>query len=177
MESLYRRHRFPPEIISHAVWLYHVDEVFITIRGERHYLWKAVDQDGDVLDILVTRHRDSRAATRFFRKVLKHQGSPPPGNSLPTSFEAIRRPIERSSHPSPIGQYENNRAEVSHQHTREQERQMHRFKSAAQVQCFLCVHGPIHNLFQVGRDHLKAVHHRLLRERAFIDWKKVTCVC
>ena len=77
MESLYRRHRFPPEIISHAVWLYHVDEVFITIRSERHYLWKAVDQDGDVLDILVTRHRDSRAAKRFFHKVLKHQGSPP----------------------------------------------------------------------------------------------------
>ena len=121
--------RFPPEIISHAVWLYHrftlsfrdvedllaergvtvsyeairswrrkfgpayartlrrrqarlgdiwhVDEVFITIRGERHYLWRAVDQDGDVLDILVTRHRDSRAAKRFFRKVLKHQWRPP----------------------------------------------------------------------------------------------------
>ena len=129
MESLYRRHRFPPEIINHAVWLYHrftlnfrdgedllaergvtvfyeairswrrkfgpayactlrrrqgrlgdiwhVDEGFITIRGERHYLWRAVDQDGDVLDILVTRHRDRRATKRFFRKVLKHQGSPP----------------------------------------------------------------------------------------------------
>ena len=129
MESLYRRHRFPPEIISHAVWLYHrftlsfrdvedllaergvtvsyeairswcrkfgaeyartrrrrqgrlgdiwhVDEVFITIRGERHYLWRAVDQDGDVLDILVTRHRNKRAAKRFFRKVLKRQGQPP----------------------------------------------------------------------------------------------------
>ena len=75
------------------------------------------------------------------------------------------------------GQYENNRAEVSHQHTREQERQMRRFKSAAQLQCFLCVHGPIHNLFRVGRHRLKAVHHRLLRERAFTDWKKVTCVC
>ncbi len=129
MGSLYRRHRFPPEIISHAVWLYHrftlsfrdcedllaergvtvsyeairswcrkfgpeytrtlrrrqgrlgdiwhVDELFITIRGERHYLWRAVDQDGDVLDILVTRHRDKRAAKRFFRKVLKHQERPP----------------------------------------------------------------------------------------------------
>ena len=129
MGSLYRRHRFPPETISHAVWLYHrfslsfrdvedllaersitvsyeairswcrkfgpeyartlrrrqgrlgdiwhVDEVFITIRGERHYLWRAVDQDGDVLDILVTRHRDRKAAKRFFRKVLKHQERPP----------------------------------------------------------------------------------------------------
>ena len=126
MESLYRGHRFPPEIISHAVWLYHrftlslrdvedllaergikvsyeairswchkfgpeysrtlrrrqgrlgdiwhVDEMFITIRGERHYLWRAVDQDGDVLDILVTRHRNKRAAKRFFRKGLETTG-------------------------------------------------------------------------------------------------------
>jgi len=129
MESLYRRHRFPREIIGHAVWLYHrftlsfrdvedllaergitvsyeairswcwkfgpayartlrrregrlgdiwhVDELFIMIRDERHYLWRAVDQDGDVLDILVTRHGDRRAAKRFFRRVLKHQGQPP----------------------------------------------------------------------------------------------------
>jgi putative transposase len=57
--------------------IWHVDELFITIRGERHYLWRAVDQDGDVLDILVTRHRDRRAAKRFFHRVLKHQGQPP----------------------------------------------------------------------------------------------------
>ena len=203
MEFLYRRHRFPPEIISHAVWLYHrvtlsfrdvedllaergvtvsyesirswcrkfgpeyartlrrrqgrlgdiwhVDEVFITIRGERHYLWRAVDQDGDVLDILVTRRRDKRAAKRFFRKVLKHQGSPP--WQLVTdklrSYPAAHREVFPSvTHRT--GQYENNRAEVSHQHTREQERQMRRFKSAAQLQRFLCVHDPIHNLFRVG---------------------------
>ncbi len=123
----YRRHRFPPEIISHAVWLYHrfclsfrdvedllaergvtvsyeairywcakfgpcyaaklrrrqgrlgdtwfLDEVFVTIRGQRHYLWRAVDQDGDVIDILVQRRRDARAAKRFFRKLLKGQGA------------------------------------------------------------------------------------------------------
>jgi putative transposase len=126
MESTYKGHRFPPEIISHAVWLYHrftlsfrdvedllaergitvsygairywcikfgltyarslrrkqgrlgdiwyVDEVFITIRGKSHYLWRAVDQDGDVIDILVTKRRDRQAAKRFFRKALKRQG-------------------------------------------------------------------------------------------------------
>ena len=146
-------------------------------RGERHYLWRAVDQDGDVLDILVTRHRDRKAATRFFRKVLKQQGKAP--WQLVTdkvrSYVAARREVFPSvSHRA--AQYENNRAEVFHQHTREQERQMRRFKSAAQLQRFLCVHGPIHNLFRVGRHHLKAIHHRLLRERAFTDWKKVTCV-
>jgi putative transposase len=126
MKSAYRGHRFPPEVISYAVWLYHrftlsfrdvedllaergitvsyeairnwcmkfgptyaralrrkqgrhgdvwhVDELFITIRGERHYLWRAVDQDGDVIDILVTKRRDRRAAKRFFLRALKHQG-------------------------------------------------------------------------------------------------------
>ena len=75
------------------------------------------------------------------------------------------------------GQYENNRAEVSHQHTREQERQMRHFESAAQVQRFLSVHGAIHNLFRVARHHLKAIHHRLLRERAFTDWQTATSAC
>jgi putative transposase len=129
MKSIYKGHRFPPEIISHAIWLYHrftlsfrdvadllaergitvsyeairywcikfgpiyarslrrkqgrlgdiwhVDEAFISIRGARHYLWRAVDQDGDVIDILVKKHRDRHAAKRFFRKALKHQGQAP----------------------------------------------------------------------------------------------------
>jgi putative transposase len=230
MGSLYQHHRFPPEIISHAVWLYHrftlsfrdvedllaergitvsyeairswcrkfgasyartlrrrqgrrgdiwyVDELFVTIRGQRYYLWRAVDQDGDVLDILVTRRRDQRAAKRFFRKVLKRQQRPPlqlVTDKLRSYAAAHREVFPSVKHRS--GQYDNNRAEVSHQHTREQERQMRRFKSAAQVQRFLSVHGAIHNLFRVARHHLKAVHHRLLRHRAFIDWKAATCAC
>ena len=172
MESLYRGHRFPPKIISHAVWLYHrftlsfrdvedllaergitvsyeairswrrkfgpeygrtlrrrqgrlgdiwhVDEVFITIRGERHYLWRAVDQDGDVLDILATRRRDKRTAKRFFRKLLKQQGRPPwqlVTDKLRSYSAAHREVFPSVSHRT--GQYENNRAELSHQHTRE----------------------------------------------------------
>lgn len=149
--------------------------MFITIRGERHYLWRAVDQDGDVLDILVTRHRDRKAAKCFFRKVLKHQERPPlqlVTDKLRTYPAAHREVFPSVTHRA--GQYENNRAEVSHQHTREQERQMRRFKSAAQAQRFLSVHGAIHNLFRVARHHLKAIHHRLLRERAFTDWKTAT---
>ena len=118
--------------------IWHVDELSVTIRGQRHYLWRAVDHDGDVLDILVTRHRDRKAAKRFFRKALKHQGRSP--LQLVTdklrSYSAAHREVFPSvTHRT--GQYENNRAEVSHQHTREQERQMRRFKSAAQVQRFL----------------------------------------
>jgi putative transposase len=158
--------------------IWHVDELFITIRGQRHYLWRAVDQDGDVLDILVTRRRDKRAAKRFFHKVLKHQGQPPlqlVTDKLKSYPAAHREVLPLASHRT--GQYQNNRAEVSHQHTRERERQMRRFKSAAQVLRFLSVHGPIHNLFRLARHHLRATHHRLLRERAFTDWNTVTCAC
>ncbi len=119
---------------------------------------------------------DRRAAKRFFRRALKHQGKAlwQLITDKLRSYPAAHREI----FPSVIhrtGQYENNRAEVSHQHTREQERQMRRFKSMAQTQRFLSVHGPIQNLFRVGRHHLKAVHHRLLRDRAFADWREATC--
>ncbi len=74
-------------------------------------------------------------------------------------------------------QYENNRAEVSHQPTRQRERQMRRFKSAAHAQRFLSVHGLVQNLFRVGRHLLRAAHHRLLRTRSFCVWDAVTCAC
>jgi len=230
MELWYKRHRFPAEIISHAVWLYHrftlslldvedplaergiivsyeairfwcqkfgpgyacsirkkqgrlgdiwhVDELFVKIQGEQLYLWRAVDQDGDVLDILVTKRRKKQAAKRFFRKVLKGQGKAP--WQLITdrlrSYPAAHREVFPSGEHR-TGQYENNRAEVSHQHTREQERQMRGFKSIEQAQRFLAIHGQVQNLFRVGRNHLKAAHHRLLRDRAFADWREVTCAC
>ncbi len=131
-----------------------------------------------MIDILVTKRRDRLAAKRFFRKALKHQGQAP--WQLITDKLRSYPAAHRDIFPSVVhrtGQYENNRAEVSHQHTREQERQMRRFKSMAQTQRFLAVHGPIQNLFRVGWHHLKAVHHRLLRARAFSDWREVTCVC
>ncbi len=99
------------------VW--HLDEVFVKIRGERHYLWRAVDQDGDVIDILVQRYRNARAATRFFRKLLKGQESKP--WQLVTeklkSYGAGRRSIMPSVDHNTV-RYGNNRAEVSYQPTR-----------------------------------------------------------
>ncbi len=156
--------------------IWHVDEVFITIQGQRRYLWRAVGQDGDVVDILVTKRRDHRAAKRFFRNALKHQGKPPwrlVTDKLRTYPAAHREVFPSVEHRT--GRYENNRAEVSHQHTREQERKMRRFKFPGQAQRFLSVHGVNQNLFRVGRHHLKAAHHRLLRDRAFDEWKEATC--
>jgi len=156
--------------------IWHLDELFVTIQGQRKYLWRAVDQDGDVIDILVQPRRDRRAAKRFFRKLLKGQGGEP--RRLVTdklrSYSAAHR-VVMPSVVHDTGRYANNRAEVSHQPTRQRERQMRRFKSAAQAQRFLSVHGVILNLFRVGRHLLRPANHRMLRARSFLVWSEVTC--
>ncbi len=154
---------------------WHLDEVFVTIRGRRQYLWRAVDQDGDLIDILVQPRRNRHAAEKFFRKLLKGQGCEP--RRLVTDKLRSYRAAHRVVFPSVIhdtSQYANNRAEVSHQPTRRRERQMQRFKSAAQAQRFLAVHGLVGNLFRLGRHLLRAAHHRFFRERAFQLWNAVT---
>jgi len=110
-----------------------------------------VDQDGDVIDILVQPHRDQRAAERFFRRLLRGQGKEPfrvVTDNLRSYSAAMRRILGEVAHNTE--RYANNRAEVSHQPTRQRERQMRRFKSAAQAQRFLSLHGVIQNLFRVG---------------------------
>ena len=155
--------------------IWHLDEVFVKISGERHYLWRAVDQDGDLIDILVQRYRNARAASRFFRKLLKGQGSKP--WQLVTdklrSYGAAHRSIMPSVDHN-TERYANNLAEVSHQPTRQRERQMRRFKSVGQAQRFLSVHGVVQNLFNLGRHHLRSENYRLLRARSFKDWSAAT---
>ena len=227
MKDRYSRHRFPSEIISHAVWLYHrfcmsfrdvedllaergiavsyetvrqwcakfgpdyakrlkrqqgrlgdtwfLDEVFVTINGRRQYLWRAVDQDGDVIDILVQSRRNRRVAERFFRKLLKNQGKVPfrlVTDKLKSYGAAVRMIMPLVNHDTK--RYANNRAEVSHQPTRQRERHMRRFKSPRQAQLFLSVHGAVLNLFRLARHRLKAAHHRMLRARSFATWEVIT---
>ena len=225
--SRYLRHRFPSDIISHAVWLYHryglsfrdvedllaergiivsyetirqwcgkfgpdyarrlkrrqgrlgdtwfLDEVFITMNGQRQYLWRAVDQDGDLIDLLVQPRRDARAARRFFRRLLTGQRQEP--SRLVTdklgSYRVAHREIMPGV-PHDTRRYANKRAEVSHQPTRQRERQMRGFSSSDHAQRFLHVHGVIQNLFRVGRHLLTSVHHRMLRARSFTVWAEVT---
>ena len=150
-----------------------LDEVFVTIRGRRHYPWRAVDQDGDVIDILVQRRRNAYAAKRFLRKLMKGQGSDP--RWLITDKLRSYGVAHRSVMPSVehvTARYANNRAEVSHQPTRQRERQMRRFKSAAQAQRFLSVHGVVRNLFNLSRHRLRSANYRVLRTRAFGTWKE-----
>jgi putative transposase len=157
---------------------WYLDELFVTIQGRQQYLWRAVDEDGDVMDILVQSRRNKQAAVRFFRKLLKSQGRVP--RRLITDKLRSYPAACRTVMPSVIhctDQYANNRAEVSHQPTRQRERQMRGFKSATQRQRFASVHGVVQNLFRVGRHLLRSVHHRLLRTRAFVEWDAMTCAC
>ena len=225
--DLYKRHRFPAEIISHCVWLYyrfslsyrdveelmadrgvtlshesvrywcrkfgqvyanrlrrrrprpgdkwHLDEVFLSINGERQYLWRAVDQDGNVLDILVQRRRDKHAAKKCFRKLLKGLTYVPRViiTDQLKSYEAAKREIlpgvEHRQH-----RYLNHRAENSHQPTRQRERTMRRFKSAGHAQRFLSAHGPILSHFRPRRHRLRARNYR--QEMAYRRhiWREIT---
>lgn len=224
--KIYKRFRFPAEIIQYAVWLYHrfnlshrdiedllaergiivsyeairlwcnrfgpkyaarlkrkhrgygdtffIDEVFVKIDGERHYLWRAVDQDGEVVDVFLQKRRIGTAAKRFFKRLLKKHRSEPRKivtNKLRSYGVAHRELVPDSIHDT--SQYANNRAELSHQSTRVRERGIRKFKSITQAQRFLGVHSAVYNLFNLGRHLISASHYRLLRIRAFASWKSV----
>src|SRR6476661_4656314 len=154
---------------------WHLDEVQINIAGKKHWLWRAVDQDGVVLDVLVQSRRDKRAAKRLLRKLLKKQGRPPRVMvmdklaSYPAAKKELMPGVEHRRHKGL-----NNRAENSHQPTRRRERQMKRFKSPRQAQRFLSAHDQINNLFHLYRDHLPATEYRAVRAQAFAIWAEVT---
>lgn len=153
-----------------------VDEVFVRIDGKLRYLYRAVDQEGQVLDILVQKRRNTCAATRFFRRLLKQQGQAP--RRLITDKLRSYRPAHREVMPDTLhdtSQYANNRAELSHEPTRQRERRMRRFKSIGHAQHFLSVHGTMQNLFAIARHLLSAKHYRTFRTRAYIEYAQVTC--
>jgi putative transposase len=223
----YKNHRFPAEIIRHAVWLYsrfclsyrdveellfargvtvtyeairtwcrkfgqayanqlrrrhsqpgdkwHLDEVFLTIQKKRYYLWQPVDQDGHVLDILVQRRRDKKAANEFFRKLLKGLTYVP--RVIVTdklkSYNAAKREllpgVEHRQH-----RYLNNRAELSHQPTRQRDRHMQRFKSPGHAQRFLAAYSPIRQHFRPRRHLVSALAYRQELQQRFHTWRDIT---
>ena len=156
---------------------WHLDEVVLTIKGQHHYLWRAVDQEGHTLDVLVQSRRDRQAAKRFFRKLLKGLRYAPRVlitdklKSYGAAKAQIMPDVEHRQHKGL-----NNRAEVSHQPTRQRERQMRRFKSPSQAQRFLSAHGPINNAFRCQRHRLSAEQCRCVRNSAFSLWNEVTGV-
>jgi len=224
MELSYRRHRFPPVVIQHAVWVYlrftfsyrdvedllaergldisyetvrswvlkfgpviarrlrqrrprpsdrwHLDEMVVRIAGKRMFLWRGVDHEGEVLDVLVQSRRDSRAALRLMRKLLRKQGCVP--KLLVTdklrSYGSALRQLQLTC-PHEQGLRKNNRAENSHQPVRRRERKIQRFKSAGSAQRFLSMHAAVHNTFNLERHLVSRSTLRIVRAEAASEWR------
>jgi putative transposase len=226
-DSLYRRHRFPPEIISHAVYLYfrfavsyrdveemlavrgitvsyetirrwclkfghlfaaavrrrrphprdhwHLDEMHLRIAGRTYYLWRAVDADGMVLDIFLQERRSQAAAEAFLCRLVEGQPEEPRvviTDKLASSAPALRKVLPRTEHRAHKGL--NNRAENSHQPTRQRERARRRFKSPKHAQRFLEPFGPIRDHFCPRRHLLAAAHYREILRGRFVAWNEIT---
>ncbi|MDX2826996.1 IS6 family transposase [Streptomyces ipomoeae] len=227
MSLSYRGHRYPVEVLSHCVGLYHrfplsfreveelmlqrsvivsyktirrwcvkfgqayanglrrrrsrtgdkwhMDEVFIKINGELKYLWRAVDQDGDVLDILVQSRRDRAAARRFFRRLMKKTRTVPRvvvTGRLRSYGAAHREVVPSVEHRSHKGL--NNRAENSHQPTRQRERAMKGFRSTGAAQRFLSAFSGISPHFRPRRHPMTATEHRTEMINRFAIWNQIT---
>ena len=150
----------------------------IQINGKQHYLWRAVDQDGEVVDVYLQAKRDGVAAKRFFKRLLRSHGREPRKivtDKLRSYGVAHRELIPETIHSTK--QYENNRAEQSHEATRVRERGMRgpafrKFKSMKQAQRSLGAHAAVSNLFNLGRHLIRAQHYRDLRVSAFGEWSR-----
>jgi putative transposase len=154
---------------------WHLDEVFLTINGERHYLWRAVDQEGNILDILVQPRRDKAAAKKLFRKLLKGLTYVPRViitdklRSYGAAKQEMMSSVEHRQH-----RYLNNRAENSHQPTCQRQRRMQGFKSPGHAQRFLSPYGPIASHFRPRRHLLPVRAYRLEMTQRFQTWQDIT---
>jgi putative transposase len=155
---------------SHSVW--HLDEVYLKIGGRMVYLWRAVDAEGEVLDVLIQSKRNRHAALKLMRKLLKKYAFAP--ERLVTddlrSYGSAARDLGLESRRE-RGRWKNNRAENSHQPTRRRERKMQRFKSPGSAQKFLSTHAVVYNTFNVQRHLTSAQTHRVLRAAAMTTWR------
>jgi putative transposase len=152
-------------------WRWHLDEVFVKVNGVQHYLWRAVDHEGEVLEAFVSKTRDKAAALKFLRKLMKRHGRPEElvtdklrsyGAALKEIGAEGKRVTER---------WENNRAENSHQPFRRRERAMLRFRRMHSLQKFVSVHGSVHNHFSADRSLSSRDHYKQARTAALAEWR------
>jgi len=166
-----RKRRIQTRSYSH--WRWHLDEVFVRINGETHYLWRAVDHEGEVLEVFATKRRDRKAALKFLKRVMKCYGRP---GSIVTdrlrSYGAAMKVIGNVANQE-CGRWLNNRAENSHQPFRRRERAMQRFRAARTQQKFAAAHASIHNHFNHDR-HLNRRHiFKQNRSAALAEWRRL----
>jgi len=136
---------------SYSRWRWHLDEVFVRINGETHYLWRAVDHEGEVLEVFVTKRRDRKAALKFPKKTMKRYGRPEiVVTDKLRSYKAAMKVIGNEARQE-TGRWLNNRAENSHQPFRRRERAMAKFRSVKSLQKFVSAHASIDNHFNQGR--------------------------
>lgn len=156
-----------------AQWRWHLDEVFVRINGETHYLWRAVDHEGEVLEVFVTKRRDRMAALRFLRKEMKQYGSP---EIIVTdrlrSYRAAMREIGNEARQE-TGRRLNNRAENSHQPFRRRERAMARFRSSKSLQKFVSIQASVHNHFNQDRHLNSRQVFKSHRSAALAEWRQL----
>ncbi len=151
-------------------WRWHLDEVFVRINGETYYLWRAVDHEGEVLESLVTKRRDRKAALKFLRKAMKRYGNPVEiVTDRLRSYRAAMKEIGNEARQS-TGRRLNNRAENSHQPFRRRERAMARFRSAKSLQKFTSIHSSVHNHFNQERHLYNRQTFKFNRSAALAEW-------
>ena len=154
-------------------WRWHLDEVFVRINGVTHYLWRAVDHEGEVLEVCVTKRRDRKAALKFLRKTMKRYGSP---QVIVTdrlrSYQAAMREIGNEACQE-TGRWLNNRAENSHQPFQRRERAMTKFRSAKTLQKFAAVHASVHNHFNQQRHLYSRKNFKINRSAALTEWRQL----
>ena len=155
---------------------WHLDEVFVAINGRQLYVWRAVDSEGEVLDILVQPRRDRKAALKLMRKLLKKQGVTPTTivtDRLVGSYSSALRELGVAQRHD-MGRWQNNRAEHSHQPLRQRERRMKRFKSPGSAQRFLSIHAAVYNVFNIQRHLTSRRTLRVFRDQAMLTWRQAT---
>jgi transposase-like protein len=170
MAASLRRRKMPPT----GRW--HLDEAMAKIGGRRMIIWRAVDDEGEVLDVLVQKRRDKAAALKLLRRLLKNQGIHP--ETITTdklaSYGAAARELNLTDRHRPGGMRANNRAENSHLQIRRRERKQQKFKSQGSAQRFLASHAAIYNTFNIQPHLVSRPALRIFRERAFNVWEAAT---
>jgi len=167
-----RKKRMHP-ISNHSNWRWHLDEVFVKINGETHYLWRAVDHEGEVLESYVTKRRDRQAALIFLKKIMKRHGQP---RAIVTdrlrSYRAAMKIIGNES-TQEVGRWKNNRCENTHLPFRRREYAMLKFRRMRSLQKFVSIHASVFNHFNKERHLNSRVTYKVQREAALVEWQQL----